>query len=1002
MLKNTPLMGGAAIVATAGLAASAHGAPNALNGLLAHAEVVGPAGQPELIIPMETPGWAQALGVTATSRYYKGLCGPDGAAATIEQLIAHAERDLNGWQNRGALTTQSVGTSPQFDISFNALNALLVGFYLPDFVEAAEFVDRQFNNRVVNRVDLDVQSIPGSTIGSAGSTRYTIPWSIYVEGLRESSDREDDDFADALPLNSLPVRYGFPGASITSETQIVVTDAQLRAVFGETAVPPTNSVSITLDSDNAWAFFGCAVAPVGSQLSLIDVAVHEITHSLGYTSNIAEGGGNSSQQIQGLDVARFFQDFLIGPTLPGVQGGPPINNQQFTAFERHGQFAILSGFSSHTYSSTPNGFSTLLEDGVDNQPSHLARRDTFADKLGIMDPVLISGTTFCDSFYSQADTQPLDDMGWTYITPNAIQDCNSNGLPDIIDIVNGAPDTNTNLIPDACENFFADVNIGPAFTGLTLSEWSAPGLSTLSGFNPNNFSLIFRGATDDATIDHNSGADIVARVSGFFNAPATGEYAFRVGHDEPATLRVAGQTLMAINSNRALDGFDSSNIAPQNFINLDAGFHAFELTVILNSSSDDVTVIADSPALGGWRALNQSDFAARLSDFPDCNSNGIDDQFDADSDGDGTPDDCEQDCDGDGIPDETQVTGDFANATNLGTVAAPGETLTIETVGSGFDTEIGLYDASGTLIVANDDIQPGLLQSRIVEVLPEGEYFLGVGGFNVAFVNGPGVNLLGSTCQASGDLEINFDSASGNRSDSTVLASGRTQWYAFNVTETADCDGDGIVDSQELDCDNNGVPDDCEIFDIQFGGDTIGDASQAIVINTRGSAFDTEIAVWDADGTLLATNDDISFPANTQSEIVRMYDPGDYVLVVAGFNTVFSDFSPDFTSGGVAVNQSGCAAGGLLSLEAGSVSAADFFELPSGRVAFFPFTIAEAPQPCNDADLSLPFGVLDLADINAFVAGFTSQDAISDLDGNGIFDLSDINQFVIAFTGGCP
>ena len=126
MLKNTPLMGGAAIVATAGLAASAHGAPNALDGLLAHAEVVGPAGQPELIIPMETPGWAQALGVTATSRYYKGLCGPDGAAATIEQLIAHAERDLNGWQNRGALTTQSVGTSPQFDISFNALNALLV------------------------------------------------------------------------------------------------------------------------------------------------------------------------------------------------------------------------------------------------------------------------------------------------------------------------------------------------------------------------------------------------------------------------------------------------------------------------------------------------------------------------------------------------------------------------------------------------------------------------------------------------------------------------------------------------------------------------------------------------------------------------------------------------------------------------------------------------------------------------------------------------------------
>jgi hypothetical protein len=57
---------------------------------------------------------------------------------------------------------------------------------------------------------------------------------------------------------------------------------------------------------------------------------------------------------------------------------------------------------------------------------------------------------------------------------------------------------------------------------------------------------------------------------------------------------------------------------------------------------------------------------------------------------------------------------------------------------------------------------------------------------------------------------------------------------------------------------------------------------------------------------------------------------------------------------------------------------------------------------CNDADLAEPLGVLDLADITAFVAGFTGQDPVADLDGNGTFDLQDINAFVIAFTGGCP
>jgi hypothetical protein len=57
---------------------------------------------------------------------------------------------------------------------------------------------------------------------------------------------------------------------------------------------------------------------------------------------------------------------------------------------------------------------------------------------------------------------------------------------------------------------------------------------------------------------------------------------------------------------------------------------------------------------------------------------------------------------------------------------------------------------------------------------------------------------------------------------------------------------------------------------------------------------------------------------------------------------------------------------------------------------------------CNAADLAEPFGILDLADINAFVIAFTTQDPAGDIDNNGIFDLSDITAFVGAFTTGCP
>ncbi|USO00166.1 MAG: matrixin family metalloprotease [Phycisphaeraceae bacterium] len=62
----------------------------------------------------------------------------------------------------------------------------------------------------------------------------------------------------------------------------------------------------------------------------------------------------------------------------------------------------------------------------------------------------------------------------------------------------------------------------------------------------------------------------------------------------------------------------------------------------------------------------------------------------------------------------------------------------------------------------------------------------------------------------------------------------------------------------------------------------------------------------------------------------------------------------------------------------------------------------ENPGNCNAADIAEPYGVLDLADINAFITGFTTQDPIADLDDNGIFDLGDINVFVTTFTAGCP
>ena len=59
--------------------------------------------------------------------------------------------------------------------------------------------------------------------------------------------------------------------------------------------------------------------------------------------------------------------------------------------------------------------------------------------------------------------------------------------------------------------------------------------------------------------------------------------------------------------------------------------------------------------------------------------------------------------------------------------------------------------------------------------------------------------------------------------------------------------------------------------------------------------------------------------------------------------------------------------------------------------------------PCGPADLVEPFGLLDLADIGAFVTAFPAMDPLADLAPPfGLFDLADIGAFIGSFTGGCP
>jgi len=67
------------------------------------------------------------------------------------------------------------------------------------------------------------------------------------------------------------------------------------------------------------------------------------------------------------------------------------------------------------------------------------------------------------------------------------------------------------------------------------------------------------------------------------------------------------------------------------------------------------------------------------------------------------------------------------------------------------------------------------------------------------------------------------------------------------------------------------------------------------------------------------------------------------------------------------------------------------------------FIRAELLPGCAAADIAAPFDTLDLADIDALVAGFAAGDALADIaEPFGVLDLADIDTFITGFLAGCP
>lgn len=304
--------------------------------------------------------------------------------------------------------------------------------------------------------------------------------------------------------------------------------------------------------------------------------------------------------------------------------------------------------------------------------------------------------------------------------------------------------------------------------------------------------------------------------------------------------------------------------------------------------------------------------------------------------------------------------------------------LTIDTIGSQFDTKLAIYDGGGVIppacppgapLACNDDIGGGNLQSRVERDVMGGDIILvRVGGFRAN--------------QGAGLLNVRFvDHDSCDRP--------RTVTEGLWGFDTRGASPDGMASCGA----SNMTPDVWFLYTAGCDGDVIAD--------TCSSSYDTVLTMYNDDCMMLmekACNDD-DFGAHCagirQSYLSAAVTMGQrYLIRVSGFNTAagFGQLSLRCEPMGA------CCIGATCQLLRGSECT------EAGRQFHGPDTVCNPPgelvTPCCRADFNHN-GMVSVQDIFDYLVAYFSNDIGADTDDSMVVELQDLFDFLAAYFAGC-
>ncbi len=325
---------------------------------------------------------------------WRAMCGSDVSKLTDEDLKRMAEEHERIVAQGNTVvvdTPRAGGFNPRANINlvFNISGTIPSGATTA-FATAESYIEAQFVDPITVTVSVTFANLGGGILGGTSSTFISnVPYSTARTGLINGMD-STDTIQTLLPTPTLPVKYTSAGA-VVNETLVDVTRANYNATIGV-----NNGTAATMQYNNTFSWdMDPSNGIVGSQVSLVDVIVHETLHAMGFVS-----GADNGPQLELQDVFRFRRSTRN-----------PATNADFTAFER------FVTFNDPTTDDVVSDFlgagEWRMSDGNPNQASHWFQQSfTPSTSIGIMQPALANGVTFFPDYIRTSDKTLMDAIGY--------------------------------------------------------------------------------------------------------------------------------------------------------------------------------------------------------------------------------------------------------------------------------------------------------------------------------------------------------------------------------------------------------------------------------------------------------------------------------------------------------------------------------------------------------------------------------------------------------------